>query len=173
MHVAKALPQSYFGDGSGELKMHPILKISAACLLGILSCAALCAAAEDGPPVARWTLDRKHVRGARVRPSEGKLTGRIYGKAVVSNQKPQALVLSGNKSRVLLTEGINRKSLPRESLSVEAWVRVREAREWSGIISVIQDNGPFEKGWCLGVNGGRFFFCLSSVGSDDGDGKLT
>ena len=123
--------------------------------------------------MARWWRARKNVRGARVRPSEGKLTGRIYGKAAVSSQKPQCLVLSGNKSRVLLSEGIDRKSLPGESLSVEAWVRVREVREWSGIISVIQDNGPFEKGWCLGANGGRFFFCLSSAGSDDGDGKLT
>ena len=50
---------------------------------------------------------------------------------------------------------------------------VREVREWSGILSALQDNGNFEKGWCLGTNGSRFFFCLSSSGSDDGDGKLT
>ena len=171
MYVAKALPQGYFGGGEANMRFNSM--IPAACILAIATCVTWRAGADEEPPVARWTLDRKHVRGARVRPSEGKLTGRIYGKAAVSSQKPQALELSGDKSRVLLGKGVDRKVLPGKSLSVEAWVRVREVREWSGIISVIQDNGPFEKGWCLGANGGRFFFCLSSAGSDDGDGKLT
>ena len=149
------------------------LKIAAAILTGIFFMPAWCGAGDRDAPAGRWTFDRKQVRSSRVRPAVGKLIGRIFGKASLSRDKPQSLELSGDKSRVLLSEKLDGKALPGSSISVEAWVRVREAREWGGIISAIQDNGNFEKGWCLGINGSRFFFCLSSVGSDDGDGKLT
>ena len=153
--------------------MRHIPGISALFLLATVFASPQGEAQEKKSPLGRWTLDRKHVQGSRVRPSEGKFTGRIYGKVSFSAEKPRALVLSGDKSRVLLAGGIDASSLPDKSITVGAWVMVREVREWSGILSAIQDNGNFEKGWCLGANGDRFFFCLSSAGSDDGDGKLT
>ncbi len=153
--------------------MRHILSASAACLLAALIFPAPCEAGEEVSPLAQWTLDRKHVRGTRLRPSEGKLTGRIYGKVAISKEKPGALAFGGEKSKVLLAERIDAGFLPAKSITVSAWVLVREVREWGGILSALQDNGNFEKGWCLGTNGSRFFFCLSSAGSDDGDGKLT
>ena len=153
--------------------MRHILIFSAACLVLALAFPSPCEAEDAAAVVGRWTLDRKYVRGARLRPSVGKLTGRIYGKAAISKEKPGALVFGGEKSRVLLAERADAGFLPEKSITVSAWVKVREVREWSGILSALQDNGNFEKGWCLGTNGSRFFFCLSSKGSDDGDGKLT
>ena len=75
--------------------MRHILSASAACLLAALIFPTTCEAGEEVSPLAQWTLDRKHVRGTRLRPSEGKLTGRIYGKVAISKEKPGALAFGG------------------------------------------------------------------------------
>ena len=128
MPVAKERPRSYFQGVGGESKMRFNLKIAAAILVGIFFMPAWCGAGDGGAPAGRWTFDRKQVRSSRVRPAAGKLIGRIFGKASLSSEKPQSLELSGDKSRVLLSEKLDGKALPDSSISVEAWVRVREAR---------------------------------------------
>ena len=46
--------------------------------------------------------------------------------------------------------------LPKEALSLVAWVRVDEPAEWGGIIGCMQDNGLNEFGFILGYNQHRF-----------------
>ena len=92
------------------------LKIATAILVGIFFLPAWCGAGDEGEPAGRWTFDRKQVRSSRVRPTAGKLIGRIFGKTALSSEKPQSLKLSGDKSRVLLSEKLDGKTLPELSL---------------------------------------------------------
>ena len=116
-------------------------KIVVLFLAGVFFSSQWCSADDGAEPVAQWTFDRKNVRSSRVRPVEGKLSGRVYGKVSFSKDKPQSLELSGDKSRILISDRLGGKTLPGEVISLEAWVRVRETREWGGVVSAIQDNG--------------------------------
>ena len=51
---------------------------------------------------------------------------------------------------------------PVESLTVEAWVKVDKPIRWGGIVSAIQDNGSFERGWLLGYENNQFSFALAT-----------
>lgn len=63
--------------------------------------------------------------------------------------------------------------LPTREFTVAAWVSLDKLRDDGGIVGCFQDNGAAERGWVLGYDRERFTFAVSSVGSDDGDGKLT
>jgi hypothetical protein len=63
--------------------------------------------------------------------------------------------------------------LPKNALTVSAWVSLDETIPFGGIISAFQDNGNAESGWVLGYNDKHFTFALSTKGADDGDGHLT
>ena len=54
------------------------------------------------------------------------------------------------------------KGLPKEALSVEAWVRIEKPTRWGGILSAIQDNGSYERGWLLGYENQQFCFALAT-----------
>ena len=54
------------------------------------------------------------------------------------------------------------EGLPKEALSVEAWVRIEKPTRWGGILSAIQDNGSYERGWLLGYENQQFCFALAT-----------
>lgn len=85
------------------------------------------------------------------------------------------LVLNGSADvlTVASTAGELRDRLPREAMSVSAWVAIERPQRWGGILSCVQDNGEYEKGFVLGYNEQHFTFALSTTGADDGDGKLS
>lgn len=57
------------------------------------------------------------------------------------------------------------QTLPRDTISVEAWVRVDEPAQWGGIVGCIQDDGPTEHGWLLGYRSEQFCFALAGGGN--------
>lgn len=59
------------------------------------------------------------------------------------------------------------------AFTVTAWVSLEAGRRWGGIVGRLEDNGGFEQGWLLGYDDERFTIGISSVGADDGDGRLT
>lgn len=63
--------------------------------------------------------------------------------------------------------------MPREQLSIEAWVAIERPQRWGGIVSCIQDNGGYEKGFVLGYDDQHFTFGLATTGMDDGDGRMS
>ena len=69
--------------------------------------------------------------------------------------------------------GVGLGRLPAEDFTVAAWVAIESPRRWGGIVGCVQDNGDYEKGWVLGYDEAHFTFALSTVGADDGDGRLT
>ena len=54
------------------------------------------------------------------------------------------------------------EGLPAEILTVEAWVQIDQPIRWGGILSAIQDNGSYERGWLLGYENDRFSFAVAT-----------
>lgn len=87
----------------------------------------------------------------------------------VSDPDPKRVELSGIGERLLVAETITKSLLPKEALTVEAWVRVDRTQEWGGIFSAIQDNGEYERGLLLGFRGDLFTLGISTEAA----GRLT
>ena len=88
----------------------------------------------------------------------------------------EAVSLNGRGSEFKIGENYAKAKpfLPQKAMTVSTWVTIEEPTEFGGIVSVLQDNGNFEKGWVLGYNQhSQFYFGLSTKGVDDGDGKMT
>lgn len=56
----------------------------------------------------------------------------------------------------------NGEGLPRDAITIEAWVRIDKTTRWGGILSAIQDNGSYERGWLLGYENQQFCFALAT-----------
>ena len=80
----------------------------------------------------------------------------------------EALELNGETNTLLITDNINDAALPRESLSVETWIRVDEADSRGGIIGCVQDTKDEKSGWILGFYHSRFVFGLAAEGGAGG-----
>jgi acid phosphatase type 7 len=52
--------------------------------------------------------------------------------------------------------------LPKNAITLSAWVRIDEAREYGSFVSYFQDNGNTEAGWILGYNQKAFCFALAA-----------
>ncbi|MDP7276457.1 MAG: PQQ-binding-like beta-propeller repeat protein [Planctomycetaceae bacterium] len=133
------------------------------------------ASAETPGLLARWQFDRQHLAGRKVSPLAGSLPAILSGPITFDASGPNAiktiLQLTGKsqpRNRFRVTEDINqaRKILPVKSLTVEAWLRLDSAGEWTGFVSAIQDNGSYEKGWLLGQHNSRFAFSVCSTSTE-------
>lgn len=153
-----------------------------ACVLVVLAVALVrnefttAAPKPDLKPSAHWVFDADAVTGKTVADKAGKLPATLTGgaKVVTAGANPH-LHLTGPDDGAMVKESVPTGAalLPKEALSVVAWVRVDEPAEWSGFLGCFQDNGPAEYGFVVGSNQKRFFFGLSTKGADDGDGKMT
>eukprot|EP00913_Durusdinium_trenchii_P008960 g8426.t1 len=75
----------------------------------------------------------------------------------------EALVLDGRTTSVRIVDDHKVAQLPVNAISAEAWVRVDREQQWGGIVGAFQDNGGFERGWVLGLNGRKFSFGLAGT----------
>jgi hypothetical protein len=148
------------------------------CVVGPAVCAAallmavlyLGRSTEAGPkvdlkPTAHWVFDATAVTGNKVADRTGKLGGTLLGSPKVAPDAPTArLELADPADGVLIRDrvGPDADFLPREALTLIAWVRVDEPTEWGGIIGCMQDNGPDESGFILGYNKTEFYFGLAT-----------
>jgi len=88
------------------------------------------------------------------------------GGGVVFNREADVLQIASAASRAGAW-------LPERDFSIGAWVSIERPQRWGGLISCVQDNGDYEKGFVLGYNDTHFTFALSTEGADDGDGRLS
>ena len=91
--------------------------------------------AVQADPVGRWQFDRAHVRGKTARAVKGKFHGTVVGPVRFGTEKPRALILGVAKGQnhVSISENLSKAPLPKESITVEAWVRVDKPQKWGGI----------------------------------------
>jgi len=131
---------------------------------------------HEGPdPLGHWMGQSDRVKDGKLMSRLGP-NGSLFFKPRFSKDKEgESLLFEGPKARCLLAPDFKSVSysLPTKALTVSAWVSVNTARQWGGILGVIQDNGNSEKGWVLGYNESTFYFGLATEGADDGDGAMT
>lgn len=132
--------------------------------------------AHDGPdPVAAWEFQPRYVQSGILKSRIGP-QATILGAPKASNtSQGQCLQMDGDKDAFLVAPDFkpHEAMLPKRYITVEAWAAINMGKGFGSFVSIIQDNGRFEKGWSLGYNDRAFTFGLSTKGADDGDGKLT
>jgi len=132
------------------------------------------AALESGL-IGRWVFQRPDVQSGSVSDSAGKHPATISGDLSLCsvNTKSgvrQAIELDGKTNSISISADHSKVARPKETITLEAWVRIDATQRWGGIISALQDNGSFEHGWILGIEENKFNFGLATTG---GGGKLT
>jgi hypothetical protein len=142
-------------------------------LSSLISAAALL---HQGPdPLSDWYLDSEHVAASTLTARLGP-TGSISGEVVfVADPQGESMMFDGRESLISFGDHaeLERDTLPTGAFSVAAWVSVNTPQRWGGLIGVLQDDASDERGWILGYDDTNFTFGLSTVGADDGNGKLT
>ena len=143
-----------------KMNRFPIQLVFALLVL-VMSCRS---AAADEDLWGRWSLRQEHVANDSITAAHGNRHGQIHGPVSFDSTKPNGLNFTGsNAPRNYVSAGeVNDIKLPKQQLTVSAWVKVDKPLEWGGIVGAIQDNGSYERGWLLGYRGSRFSFAVSS-----------
>ena len=119
----------------------------------------------DLKPTAHWIFDGEGVAGNRVIDRVGRLHGTLLGTPKLASDHPtHRLEFTTPSDGILLKDRVppDAEFLPKDALSLVAWVRVDEPTEWGGIIGCMQDNGLNELGFILGYNGPVSTFGLAT-----------
>ena len=131
---------------------------------------------NEGPdPLGHWIGNSDRVKDYKLISRLGPDGSLSFKPTFIKDKEGESLLFEGPKAKCLLAADFKSvsDSLPKNALTVSAWVSVSTSRQWGGILGVIQDNGDREKGWVLGYNESTFYFGLATEGADDGDGKMT
>lgn len=132
--------------------------------------------AHEGPdPLAHWMMNARSVADGRLNARLGP-AGQLAGDyEIVQDPRGDALYFSGALAGCVVADDFHdvQEFLPRDHLTVSAWVSIDTPQEWGGIVGCLQDNGGEEAGWLLGYNERTFLFGLATTGADDGDGVMT
>jgi len=130
-------------------------------------------AAHAGQEVAGWDFTPAAERDGRIAPAAG-ARALVARRPVRWSDDPPALELGGPKGApapLLWCEDAGACGLPQRAITVHAWVRVDEARPWAGVVSAVQDNGSFERGWVLGTEASGRLATFGLV--SEGSGRIT
>lgn len=102
-------------------------------------------------------------------------TARVQGPVELSQRGPSECLRFRGGERLTLAPSLDeaRPLLPTREFSIAAWVSLDGTDERGGIVGCVSDDGQAQRGWVLGYDRGQFTFGLSTVGADDGDGRLT
>ena len=126
-------------------------------------------ALQSAEPTVRhaWIFRASKFRDNQLIATTGRLEGRLSGSKRFSSQAPKALTLDGktNDIRVatITAEATASQWLPENAISVETWIYLDRTQPWGAMVSAIQDNGAYERGWMLGIRGDTFCFGLTSM----------
>lgn len=127
---------------------------------------------DDDSVIGRWVFQHPQATASLANDLVGQTDGTIEGSARLERVNDlQAIRLDGQTTQIRLTRELeDSSSLPRDSMTAEAWIRIDKPANWGGIIGCIQDNGSFERGWILGYSEQKPMFGLCG---SDGNGRLT
>ena len=118
---------------------------------------------EHSSLISHWQIVPDEIVNGQLKDVNDKnnasFKGRLYK---LSANSKNVVVLDGSENHFLITDDINKASLPQKEFSVSVIVNIKQYNNYSGIISAFQDNGSFEKGWrriaagqaCQGHSGG-------------------
>ena len=135
--------------------MRPTILILLLCHIGL----------ADDQPLHEWRFTPDALSRSTFPPRAGKHSAALTGKVAFGKEAPRGLELTGdtkNRNRLIVAESHSDAVVPKEAFTVEAWVRVDKTQEWGGIVSCLQDNGSFERGWLLGFRHTAFCFAVAT-----------
>ena len=140
---------------------------AAALIVGVvyMSQTTVAGAKPDLKPSGHWVFDAEDVVGGKVADRVGKLPGTLLGSPKVKTGAPTArLEFADPADGVMIKDRVpaDAEFLPKEAMSIVAWVRVDEPTEWGGIVGCMQDNGTSEFGFTLGFNKTEFYFGVAT-----------
>ncbi|MCH2161929.1 MAG: PQQ-binding-like beta-propeller repeat protein, partial [Phycisphaerales bacterium] len=116
-------------------------------------------------PIASWRFEESAFTGGVIPDRQGDLDVKLAkgGLDFTGTGSSQAVRMDETSRQLVVAEDIDPSTvLPPTAFSVASWVRLDSPSEWSGILSAVQDNGDYERGWVTGINGQRFYLGLAS-----------
>lgn len=132
--------------------------------------------AHEGPdPIASWVFNEAIEFGGLAKAQQGPDL-KAQGSAKLERiDELGCLRLDGRSDYFVAPEAWAevKTSLPKQGLTIAAWVSIDKTQPNGGIVSALQDNGGEEYGWVLGYNESVFTFGLSTEGANDGNGLMT
>lgn len=146
---------------------HSQFRILNACAFAtLLVCSGV---AQEPGLVTWWSFSSDRQQGASIKAWTGPNITPSGSYRFAEEPPPGRIELSGRDERLLISESVTEVELPKQDVTVEAWVRVDQAQQWGGIFSAIQDNGEFERGLLLGFRDNQFAFAVAT----EANGRLT
>ena len=107
--------------------------------------------------LGHWKFEARHARETGIANLAGGTPATWLGdRRLIEQPLPPCWVLAGASDRVLIAPSLATARLPKTAFTVQAWGAIDQFQAWGGIVSCLQDNGGFEKGWLLGTRDRHF-----------------
>ena len=116
--------------------------------------------AVDRGLVAHWLANQ--IVGQELQDQIGESHARVRGKIETRKfGQLEGLLINRDQHRVIVPYDRDLKSLPRKTMTVEAWVNIEKTVEWGGIVGAVKD----DRGWLLGTRQSSFSFGVNGKDS--------
>jgi predicted phosphodiesterase len=115
--------------------------------------------------VAHWVFDKSRLANSEIPDLAGNLNAKIVGEPAFLDGKPTAAIHLQKPSEAVVVHPKmpgNSELLPKEALTLTAWVRIDAGREWGGIVGCMQGKADAERGFVLGYRNENFYFGLAT-----------
>ena len=119
-------------------------------------------ALSESGVVAHWIYNAEHHSGGAFQPLKGEWAMPYASPAFVGEGATQALLLPPGAPLMAVGSKLPASALPKEELTVEAWVAMDAYVSWGGIFSALEDNGSHERGLLLGSRDRAFCLAVAS-----------
>gem|GEM_PF-855028 len=112
--------------------------------------------------VAHWVYSAEHHSSGAFQPLKGEWAMPYASPSFFGEEKTQSLLLPPGAPLMSASTKLPAGALPREEVTIEAWVAVDAYIAWGGIFSALEDNGSHERGLLLGSRDRSFCFAVAS-----------
>jgi hypothetical protein len=129
-------------------------------------CALSCPAPIEGKVdiLAHWVFDQAHYADGAFTPLKGEWAMPYASPAFVGEGGTQSLLLPPGAPLMAARSKLSASALPKEEITVEAWVAIDRYVKWGGIFCALEDNGAHERGFLLGSRDRAFCIGVASEG---------
>ena len=130
----------------------------------IVILAAISAHAAPNGLMYAWEFTPSYIQSTTLKALVG-LDGAISGSiAYKDGAFGKGMAFDGTSNRVQVYKGAPAGlPLPRRELTLEAWVKIENRGSWRAIVSYVQDNGSYERGFFLGLLDGKITGSIATV----------
>ena len=130
----------------------------------IILIASVAANAAPNDLLYAWEFTPSYVQANTLKAITG-LDGTISGSITYKDGAfGKGMAFDGTSNRVQVYKGAPAGvALPRRQLTLEAWVKIESRGSWRSIVSYVQDNGSYERGFFLGLLDGKITGSIATV----------